>query len=102
MPKPVEVLLKSNAVPGVFGVFAAEPKEANAPDPKPKAEEAPGEATVLVFSGGILLNAPDLPGVAGSPPGKRRELKPRFCESVLLSRWSREGLFALKMVSIGL
>lgn len=33
-------LLKSSAPPGVFGVFAA-PKEANAPDPRPNALDAP-------------------------------------------------------------
>ena len=37
---------KSKAVPGVFGVLFADPKEANAPEPSPKAEEPPvvGEA----------------------------------------------------------
>lgn len=46
-------LLKSKAVPGVFGVFAAEPNEANAPDPSPKAEEPPvvGEDMPLVVRG---------------------------------------------------
>ena len=32
--------LKSNAVPGVFGVFDAEPNDANAPDPRLKALDA--------------------------------------------------------------
>lgn len=33
--------LKSKAVPGVLGVLAADPKEANAPEPSPNAEEPP-------------------------------------------------------------
>jgi hypothetical protein len=42
---PPTAVLKSNAPPGVFGVFA-DPKEANAPDPNPNALDAPavGEA----------------------------------------------------------
>lgn len=36
---PIVAALKSNAVPGVFGILFAEPKEANAPDPRPKAVE---------------------------------------------------------------
>lgn len=44
-------LPKSKGAPGVLGVLAAEPKEAKAPEPRPKAEEAPGEATPLVFNG---------------------------------------------------
>ena len=31
---------KPAPLPGVFGVFAEEPKDAKAPDPRPKAEEA--------------------------------------------------------------
>jgi len=50
------VVRKSNAVPGVFGVFAAEPNDANAPDPSPNADAPPGEDTPAVFSGGIALN----------------------------------------------
>lgn len=44
-------LLKSNAVPGVFGVLVALPKDAKAPLPRPKAEDAPeavGDAVVVV------------------------------------------------------
>lgn len=58
--------LKSKAVPGVFGVFVAEPNDANAPDPSPNADAAPGDDTPEVFSAGILLNGFDRPGVAGS------------------------------------
>lgn len=46
-----EALPQSKAVPGVFGVLVAEPKEANAPEPSPNAEDLPGGAVVLVFSG---------------------------------------------------
>ena len=54
---------KSGAVPGVLGVFDDAPNEAKAPDPRPKAEEAPavGDARLLVergvmpFSGFVLL-----------------------------------------------
>lgn len=50
--------LKSKAVPGVLGVFAAEPKEANAPEPRPKAEEPPvvGDARPPGVNGGMALN----------------------------------------------
>ena len=50
------LLPKSKALPGVFGVLAAEPKEANAPDPKPNAVEPPvvGEATELAPTGVVL------------------------------------------------
>lgn len=47
-PDPT-TLPKSNAPPGVLGVFAA-PKEAKAPEPRPKALDAPavGDATAVV------------------------------------------------------
>lgn len=52
--------LRSNA-PGVFGVLA-EPKEANAPDPKPKADEAPAEGDgAFVVRGKITLKGFDRP-----------------------------------------
>lgn len=56
---PPTTPLKSNAEPGVFGVFA-EPKDANAPDPRPKALDAPavGEATTagdMVLKGFLVL-----------------------------------------------
>ena len=55
-------LAKSREVPGVLGVFAEDPKEAKAPDPRPKAEEAPlvGEATLVVVKGAMPLNGLDL------------------------------------------
>ena len=48
---------KSKAVPGVFGVLADEPKEANAPDPSPNADDAPveGDVTLVVARGGMPL-----------------------------------------------
>jgi len=51
-------LPKSKAVPGVFGVLAVEPNDANAPDPSPNAEDPPtlGEATVLALRGVLALN----------------------------------------------
>jgi hypothetical protein len=49
--------LKSNAVPGVLGVLVDDPKEANAPDPRPNAEEPPvvGEARPLAGIGEMEL-----------------------------------------------
>ena len=63
-------LPRSRDVPGVFGVFADDPKDANAPDPSPKAEDAPvvGEATVVVVKGEMPLKGLDLPLVEPSPP----------------------------------
>ena len=57
----VDCFPKSKAVPGVLGVFAADPNDAKAPDPRPKAEEALADATVFVFRGGTLLKALGLP-----------------------------------------
>ncbi len=55
-------LAKSSEVPGVLGVFAEDPKDAKAPDPRPKADEAPlvGEAAFVVVKGAIPLNGLDL------------------------------------------
>jgi hypothetical protein len=49
--------LKSKAVLGVLGVFAADPKEANAPEPRPNAEEPPvvGEASPPGVDGEMAL-----------------------------------------------
>jgi len=95
------VLLQSKAVPGVFGVFEAEPKDANAPEPRPKAVEADvGDATALVVRGDIVLKGFDRPCDEVSPPPKRFELeKVRVGCSLLLSLRSefmeREGLLVL-------
>ncbi len=50
---------KPPTAPGVFGVLT-DPKEANAPDPKPKAEDAPAEGE-LVARGEMALKGFDLP-----------------------------------------
>ena len=49
---------RSRPDPGVLGVLAEEPNDAKAPDPSPKAEEAPlvGEATLAVVRGATLVN----------------------------------------------
>lgn len=56
-------LLKSKAEPGVLGVLVAEPKDAKAPDPRPKAEDPPevGEATAPAVRGALLLKGLFLP-----------------------------------------
>lgn len=54
----VLLLVKSKEPPGVLGVFPEAPKLANAPLPKPKADEAPvpvGDATDEVDMGPIEL-----------------------------------------------
>lgn len=63
--------LKSKAVPGVFGVFAADPNDANAPDPRPNAVEPPvvGEASPAGVNGGMALNG-FLPPWEESPPNR--------------------------------
>lgn len=62
-------LEESIAVPGVLGVLADRPKEAKAPEPRPKAEEAPGagEATLVVVKGAMPLSEDLALGVL-SPP----------------------------------
>jgi hypothetical protein len=64
--------LKSKAVPGVLGVLAAEPKDAKAPEPRPKADEPPavvGDANPLGVSGETPLNG-FLPPCDESPPNR--------------------------------
>lgn len=75
---------KSTDVPGVFGVLAEDPKDAKAPEPRPKADEAPelGEGT-LVDSGDIPLNGFDLPCEELSPPNRLVDGNVRG-ESILL------------------
>ena len=76
-PKSIDVL-------GVLGVFTEEPKDAKAPEPRPKAEEAPelGE-DMFVDSGEIALNGFDLPWEGLSPPKRLVDEKARG-ESILL------------------
>ena len=60
---------KSSDVPGVLGVFAVDPKDAKAPEPSPKAEDAPvvGVDTPVVVNGDMPLRglalSPALPSV---------------------------------------
>ena len=54
----------SRDVPGVLGVLMEDPKDAKAPEPSPKAEDAPfgvGEEIFVVLRGGIPLNGLGLP-----------------------------------------
>lgn len=64
----VAAVLKSKAVPGVLGVLLAEPKDAKAPDPRPKAEEP------------AVVGDASAPGVNGEMPLKG--LRPP-CDDVL-------------------
>ena len=70
---PTAFLPQSKAVPGVFGVFEADPNDAKAPVPRPKAEEAPveGEAMPEVLRGEIMLKGLERPPCEPSPPPKR-------------------------------
>jgi hypothetical protein len=65
---PVRILPKSSALPGDFGVFA-EPKDAKAPEPSPKAFAAPavGDGTALVGEE-MALKGFALPCEDVSPP----------------------------------
>lgn len=67
---PEAAFPKSNAVPGVFGVLEADPKEAKAPVPKPNADEAPevGEEMLLVVKGEMLLKGLRPPCELSAPP----------------------------------
>lgn len=61
----------SREVPGVLGVLTEDPKEANAPEPRPNAEDAPfgvGEEMFVVLRGDIPLNGLVLPPPAVSLP----------------------------------
>lgn len=64
---PLTALPKSSAFPGDFGVFAA-PNEANAPEPKPKALEAPAVGEGIAVVGGIELKGFLVPCEELSPP----------------------------------
>ena len=59
-------------MPGVLGVFAEDPKDAKAPEPSPKAEEAPvvGEETLVVVKGDMPFNRFALPPPLPSPPNR--------------------------------
>jgi hypothetical protein len=66
----VAAVLKSKAVPGVFGVLLADPNEANAPDPRPNAEEPAvvGEARLVLVKGDMALKGFLPPCDELSPP----------------------------------
>ena len=70
-PAGVE-LPKSSEVPGVRGVFPDAPNDAKAPEPNPKAEDAPlvGEAMAEVVSGAMPLNGLLLLLNDPSPPNR--------------------------------
>lgn len=64
-------LAVSRDVPGVLGVFMEDPKDAKAPEPSPKAEDAPfgvGEEIFVVLRGDMPLNGLGLPLPAVSLP----------------------------------
>lgn len=73
-------------MPGVFGVLFADPKDANAPEPSPKAVEAPdvGEDIFVVARGDMALKGFDRPCDDVSPPN-RLEVKERAACSGLPS-----------------
>jgi hypothetical protein len=80
-----------------LGVLA-EPKEANAPDPRPKALEAPvGE--VKPPPGVVALKGPFFAEEGVSPP-VRREREAFFEESELLVPVERESLLLLELVLV--
>lgn len=66
----VAAVLKSKAVPGVFGVLLAEPNAANAPVPRPNAEEPAvvGEARLVLVKGEMALKGFLPPCDELSPP----------------------------------
>lgn len=67
----VAAVLKSKAVPGVFGVLLTDPKDAKAPEPSPNAEEPPvvGEARAPGVNGEMVLKGlrPPCDDVAPKP-----------------------------------
>lgn len=79
------VVLKSKAVPGVLGVLLAEPNEAKAPEPRPKAEEPPvvGDARAPGVKGEMALKGLRPPCEEVSPP-KRFAV----AENVRVGGWS--------------
>lgn len=97
------VLLKSKAVPGVLGVLAADPNEANAPDPRPKAEDPAvvGEAIVVLVNGGMALKG-FLPPCDELSPPKRFEAENVRVGASGFSLWDmdRESLLVLSTLSV--
>jgi hypothetical protein len=107
-----EVLVQSNAVPGVFGVLFAEPKDAKAPVPSPKLEVAPPEGDAMPEVFNCELNGLRPPPWALSPPPKRdfvaentrvdvsRELSLSFVESESLL-FLRQSQMSFLIVACG-
>lgn len=62
-------LAKSKDVPGVLGVFVVDPNDAKAPEPSPKAEEAPvvGEEMFVVVKGDMPFIVFAFPPALPSP-----------------------------------
>ena len=92
-------------MPGVLGVFMEEPKEANAPEPSPNAEDAPlvGDATVEVVRGERLLKGLDFALAELSAPNRLagkygRGESDLICSLLLLFELEveRESLVGLK------
>lgn len=80
-------ILRSRDAPGVRGVLAEDPKDANAPEPRPKADEAPfvEGVTLLVVNGGMPLKGLDLPLEDTSPPKRFADGYARGESDLLLS-----------------
>lgn len=97
-----EGLEESIAVPGVLGVLADKPKDAKAPEPRPKADEAPGvgEATLVVVKGVMPLSEDLALGVL-SPPYRLLAEKVRDPSglpfSLLVLEFVREFLLELRV-----
>lgn len=87
-------LPRSRDAPGVRGVLAEDPKDANAPEPRPKAEEAPfvEGVTLLVVNGEMPLNGLDLPLIDVSPPKRFADGYARGESDLLLSLAALLGL----------
>ena len=86
----VAVVLKSKAVPGVFGVLVADPNDAKAPEPNPKADEPAvvGEARPPPVNGEMALNGFRPPCDEVSPPRR------------LVAEYVREGVSGLSLCDI--
>jgi hypothetical protein len=98
---PIAAVLKSNAVPGVLGVLLEEPNEANAPDPRPKADEPAvvGEARPGPTTGEMALKGLRPPCDDESPPKRFVAEKVRWGASGLSLDVERESLLVLRCVN---
>lgn len=95
-------LPQSKALPGVFGVLAADPNDAKAPDPRPKALEPPvvGEFKPGPVRGEIALNGFARPPWDDVSPPKRFEVENVRVGGSFLSPWwsdmDRDSLLVLE------